>query len=71
MDEKSKKLLEEDLEKHPTATLAQRCEYLRVVAGIEVSRSVICRSIKKMERTRKKGDEPPPSARSLTEPPGG
>src|SRR5215212_10664339 len=39
IDERASKLLEEDLKERPLLTLQQRCEYLRVVASVEVSRS--------------------------------
>ena len=55
MDEKTKKLLEEDVEQRPTVTLEQRRQYLQAVAGMDMSRSVICRTIKQMNSTRKKG----------------
>jgi transposase len=55
LDECARKLLEEDLKEHPFLTLQQRREYLRVVACVEVSRSTVCRAIKRMNSTRKKG----------------
>jgi transposase len=55
LDERSRKLLQADLEEHPFLTLQQRCEYLRAVASVEVSRSTVCRDIKRMNSTRKKG----------------
>jgi transposase len=55
IDERARKLLEEDLKERPFATLQQRCDYLRAVAGLDVSRSVVCRTIKRMGSTRKKG----------------
>jgi transposase len=55
LDERSRKLLQADLEEHPFLTLQQRCEYLRAVASVEVSRSTVCRAIKRMDATRKKG----------------
>src|SRR5436305_4590344 len=71
IDEQARKLLGEDLKERPFATLQQRCDYLRVVAGLEVSRSVVCRTIKRMDRTRKKGWRAPASATSGSGPPGG
>ncbi len=71
IDERARKLLEEDLKERPFATLQQRCDYLRAVAGLEVSRSVVCRTIKRMDRTRKKGWRAPASATSGSGPPGG
>jgi transposase len=64
LDERSSKLLEEDLKERPFITLQQRCEYLRVVAGLEVSRSTKCRAIKRMDATRKKGGDQPQNATS-------
>jgi transposase len=55
LDERSSKLLEEDLKERPFITLQQRCEYLRTIASLEVSRSTVCRAIKRMNSTRKKG----------------
>ena len=55
LDERSSKLLQADLEEHPFLTLQERCEYLRAVACVEVSRSTVCRAIKRMDSTRKKG----------------
>ena len=55
LNERSRKLLEADLKEHPFLTLQERCEYLRAVASVEVSRSSVCRAIKRMNSTRKKG----------------
>jgi transposase len=55
LDERSSKLLEEDLKERPFLTLQQRCEYLRAVASVEVSRSTVCRDLNRMKSTRKKG----------------
>jgi transposase len=41
LDETARKLLEADLKERPTATLSQRWEYLRVIAGVEVSQSTL------------------------------
>lgn len=71
IEERARKLLEEDIEKRPAITLQERCEYLYAVGGMEISRSALCRTIKKMERTRKKGHESPPSATSSAGRPGG
>jgi transposase len=57
LDERSSKLLEEDLKERPFITLQQRCEYLRTIASLEVSRSTVCRAIKRMNSTRKKGED--------------
>ena len=50
------KLLEEDLEERPFATLRDRCDYMEVVSGLCVSRSAMCRAIARIGTTRKKGD---------------
>ena len=55
IDEPTQRLLEEDLKERPFVSLQERCEYLRVVAGLEVSRSVVCRAIRRTGSTRKKG----------------
>jgi transposase len=64
IDERARRLLAADLEEHPFLTLQQRCEYLRAVASVEVSRSTVCRAIKRMNATRKKGADRPQNARS-------
>ena len=43
MDERSRRLLEADLEEHPTATLSKRREYLKRVAGLSLSESTLSR----------------------------
>lgn len=55
IDERARRLLKEDLKERPFVTLRERCEYMRAVAGLEVSRSAICRAIRRMDSTRKKG----------------
>jgi transposase len=56
IDETARKLLEADLEERPTATLYQRCHYLRTIAGVEVSQSTLSRMInKRLQWSRKKG----------------
>ena len=58
------KLLEEDLKERPFATLQERCEYVRAVSGVSVSRSTMCRAIARIGKTRKKGGDRPQSATS-------
>ena len=70
LDEKARKLLEDDLHEHPFVTLRDRCEYIEVVTGLSVSRSTVCRAIARIGPTRKKGGESPPSATSLRGRPG-
>jgi len=64
LDERSRKLLQADLKEHPFLTLQERCEYLRAVASLEVSRSTVCRALKRMNATRKKGADRLKNARS-------
>jgi transposase len=64
IDERASKLLEEDVKERPFLTLQQRCEYLHSVASVEVSRSTVCRAIKRMDSTRKKGADWPKNATS-------
>jgi transposase len=64
LDERARRLLAADLEERPFLTLRQRCEYLRTVASVEVSRSTVCRAIKRMNSTRKKGGDRPKNATS-------
>jgi transposase len=55
LDHKAMKLLEEDLKERPFATLRERCEYVRMMTGLSVSRSTMCRAIARVGSTRKKG----------------
>ncbi len=64
LDEQARRLLEEDLKERPFITLQERCEYLRAVASVDLSRSTLCRAIKRMNSTRKKGGDPPVNATS-------
>jgi transposase len=64
MDERLRKLLEEDLKERPLVTLRERCEYVEAISGVSVSRSTMCRAIARIGSTRKKGDERPQSATS-------
>jgi transposase len=51
----AEQLLEADLEERPAATLADRCEYLRRVAGVRTSESTVSRMLKRLGFSRKKG----------------
>lgn len=57
LDEKAKKLLEDDLRERPFVTLQDRCEYMEAITGLSVSRSTMCRAIARIGPTRKKGGE--------------
>jgi transposase len=50
----AKRLLEVDLQDRPAATLSERREYLRSVAGLRVSESTISRLLRRMGFSRKK-----------------
>jgi transposase len=58
MDERLRKLLEEDLHERPFVTLRERCDYVEAISGISVSRSTmyVPRAIARIGSTRKKGD---------------
>ena len=71
LDEKARKLLEDDLRERPYLTLQERCEYIGLMTGLSVSRSTVCRAIARIGPTRKKGDESPQSVTSLRGRPGG
>jgi transposase len=64
MDERVSKLLEEDLKERPFVTLRERCDYVKAISGVSVSRSTMCRAIARVGSTRKKGDEAPLSETS-------
>jgi transposase len=51
----ARRLLEDDLEARPAATLADRREFLKRVCGLGVSDSTVSRLLKRMGFTRKKG----------------
>src|SRR5215212_2264626 len=53
-DERARRLLEADLWERPTATLSQRREYLRSMAGLGMSESTVSRMLRRMGWTRKK-----------------
>ena len=53
-DERARRLLEADLQERPAATLSERREYLRSVAGLRVSESTVSRLLRRMGWSRKK-----------------
>jgi transposase len=55
LDEKTRRLLEADVQERPFAKLADRREYLKKVAGLSVSESTISRALRQMGFGRKKG----------------
>jgi len=68
LDEKAIRLLAEDLQERPFATLQDRCDCVRALTGLSVSRSTVCRAASLARRigsTRKKGGDPQPNATSF------
>jgi len=57
LDEKAMRLLAEDLQQRPWATHSQRAEFLVAVAGVSVSEATVCRAIRRLSCSRKKGRE--------------
>ena len=55
MDERTTKLLEADVERHPAATLSERREFLQKAAGVGVSDSTVSRMLRRLGWSRKKG----------------
>ena len=55
LDEKSRRLLEADVQERPFTKLKDRREYLQSVAGVSVSESTLSRALRKMGFGRKKG----------------
>jgi transposase len=55
VNERARRLLEADLRERPFAKLHQRCEYLEALAGLNVSRSILCRALKADGVHQKKG----------------
>lgn len=54
MDERTRRLLEADLEERPAATLCERREFLRRVTGLSVSESTVSRMVGRLGWSRKK-----------------
>ena len=55
MDQSATKLLETDVQRHPTATLSERREFLQKAAGVQVSDSTVSRMLRRLGWSRKKG----------------
>ena len=64
LGEAARKLLEADLQERPAATLSERREFLRRVAGGSVSDSTVSRMLRRMGWTRKKDRWVPQNATS-------
>ena len=65
LDQKARRLLEEDLQERPYLTLQERREYIEIMTGLCVSRSTMCRAIARIGQGRKKGGDSPRSATSF------
>jgi transposase len=59
LDEKARRLLVEDLEGRPWATHSQRAEFLFATCGVRVSEATVCRTLKRLSHSRKKGPRGP------------
>src|SRR5687768_161999 len=60
LDEKARKLLVEDLEQRPWATHSQRAaQFLFATCGVRVSEATICRTLRRLWVSRKKGPKGP------------
>jgi transposase len=57
LDEKAMTLLLEDLEQRPWATHFQRAEFLFAACGVRISEATVCRSVGRLQRSRKKDPE--------------
>jgi transposase len=64
LDQKARKLLVEDLEQRPWATHSQRAEFLFAFCGVRVSEATVCRTLKRLSHSRKKGPEGPKNGTS-------
>ena len=54
LDEKASKLLLEDLQERPWATHSQRTEFLFATCGVSVSETTVCRTLRRLSRSRKR-----------------
>jgi len=54
LDEKARKLLEDDLKERPFVNLQERCDYIEAITALSVSRSTMSRAIARIGPTRKK-----------------
>jgi transposase len=59
LDQKAKRLLLEDLEERPWATHSQRAQFLFAVCGVSVSEATVCRTLRRLSHSRKKGPRGP------------
>jgi transposase len=59
LDEKATKLLLEDLRERPWATHSQRAQFLYAACGVSVSEATVCRTLKRLSHSRKKGPRGP------------
>jgi transposase len=59
LDQKARRLLVEDLERRPWATHSQRAEFVYATCGLSVSEATVCRTLRRMSHSRKKGPKGP------------
>ena len=55
LDERARKLLEDDVEERPAITLEERCRFLKEMVGVSVSESTLSRLLRKMGFSPKDG----------------
>ncbi len=55
LDERARRLLAADVAERPFVALSERREYLKVVAGVSVSNSTVCREVRRMDTPVKRG----------------
>ena len=57
LDEKARKILLEDVRERPWATHSQRVQFLYAACGVSVSEATVCRTLRRLSQSRKKGPE--------------
>ena len=65
------KLLEEDLHARPAPTYEKRADLLCELLGVRVSKATICRAVRRLGYTRKKGQRALQKETNGSEQPGG
>lgn len=70
VDEKTKRLLNEDMKERPAATITERTRFLEVITGERLSYSTVWRALKHLGWSRKKDQWAHRNEMSGKEPPG-
>ena len=71
LDGSAMRLLEEDLHARPAVTYEKRADLLCELLGVRVSKSTVCRTVRRLGYTRKKDQWVPQKETSGSERPGG